>query len=305
MSVRLFPLLLPLLALSCSSPQAGDIDKRISELRDTTGNVQETDRVISEIVPIGESAGPKLIELFEDDDQLLNEAAVEALSRMPSTRTHLETAMLDTRASIRTRTHSILALDRMAHRDTFEALLVASKDPDARVRPYAIRAIGALKRPDSLDPLAEILRSGTKDDAAAAAIALGRLGDTRATALLVDALTFRPHEAKYAIITALGSLRDPTSVATLESLTASDRAQEVVMAVDSLGRIAATGDPGARDALHRIIRDTSSLGCLDAIQAIKPFADEADVPALKSALNSNSAHIRSAANEVLGLIAKE
>ncbi|MGH9866922.1 MAG: HEAT repeat domain-containing protein [Candidatus Polarisedimenticolia bacterium] len=92
-----------------------------------------------------------------------------------------------------------------------EALLRAMRDPEPTVRIAAIGALGSSSEPDAIRPLQRVLESGSADERAAAALALGRLGAVEAFPALVETATLNESETvRHSAEMALTSLLEAT-----------------------------------------------------------------------------------------------
>jgi HEAT repeat protein len=127
------------------------------------------------------------------------------------------------------------------------ARLASEKSPETRA--VIARALGELKDPSSVDPLAAALDVNTADGAtsrmnAAIAQALGDIRDPRAAPALLALLRSRDDYVRQDAIAALGELRAPAAVPTLAELALDDRSPPAVnrRAIVALGEI---GDPRA------------------------------------------------------------
>ncbi len=127
------------------------------------------------------------------------------------------------------------------------ARLASEKSPE--VRAVIARALGELKDPSSVDPLAAALDVNTADGAtsrmnAAIAQALGDIKDPRAAPALMSLLRSRDDYVRQDAIGALGEIRAQAAVPTLAELALDDRSPPAVnrRAIVALGEI---GDPRA------------------------------------------------------------
>ena len=105
---------------------------------------------------VGESAIPKLIELFEDDDLVIREAAVSAVVQVGE--------------------------------PAIAPLIEALEEDGWAIREQAASALGKLKTPEAVDPLVKALKDKDGGVRTAAVWALERIGDARAVPGLVECL---------------------------------------------------------------------------------------------------------------------
>lgn len=292
-------LALLIVALGCQKGPEGNVALLIKQLREVTGNTVETERIVSELVKIGEPAIEPLVELFSEDDRLLIDAASEALSRIPDAVPVLERVALDRKKQTDVRAMACTTLSKMQDDRAFDSLLSVSKDPDPQLRPYAIRALGGLKLPRVFDELVLILQSGDKDDAGAAGLALGRFGDRRATPLIVDEIRQKKDGRRYAMIAGLGLLSDPSALPLLVEVARGADVQGMTMAIEAIGKIAEAGDAKARETLIGMISEVGFPGRLDAVLAFGPIARESDLPVLRIAASDGESQIRTAAQRIV------
>ena len=122
------------------------------------------------------------------------------------------------------------------------ARLASEKSPE--IRAVIARALGELKDPSSVEPLAAALDVNTADGAtsrmnAAIAQALGDIRDPRAAPALLSLLRSRDDYVRQDAIGALGELRAPAAVPTLAELALDDRSPPAVnrRAIVALGEI--------------------------------------------------------------------
>lgn len=127
------------------------------------------------------------------------------------------------------------------------ARLASEKSPETRA--VIARALGELKDPSSVEPLAAALDVNTSDGAtsrmnAAIAQALGDIKDPRGSTALISLLRSRDDYVRQDAIAALGELRAQAAVPTLVELALDDKSPPAVnrRAIVALGDI---GDPRA------------------------------------------------------------
>lgn len=135
-------------------------------------------------------------------------------------------------------------------------------------------------------PLLTDLREGTRPVRAAAARALGRIGDHAALEPLLGALHDEDvPEVRREIVFALGILghRDavPALIDAMETEPVADTSAEIAIA---LGRL---GDPAALDVLHRQLESSWGLIRERAIEAMALIADESSVQPLIDAMKDH------------------
>jgi len=145
---------------------------------------------------------------------------------------------------------------------------------------------GEAKKTANLEPrVASLYQSSKTDDPRIRrylSIVLGRLGDRRATPLLLDGLKDNDVENRVYAILALGQLRDPGAVPALARLAADPERDIRKTAVYALGEI---GDPGAVPALAQALNDQEADVRWNAAVSLSGFGDRRAVGALKEMLD--------------------
>jgi HEAT repeat protein len=131
-----------------------------------------------------------------------------------------------------------------------------------------------LRSPFFLEPLLELLRKGNTDQKAAAAMALGSLGDERAIEHLRDVFLGSAEDSdalKSAIIEALGELGSERAVEIIVELYRLDpskdevRPQRAHLAIAALGQLAQQGVVAAEEELLQLMTDTSEVVRIQAV----------------------------------------
>jgi len=131
-----------------------------------------------------------------------------------------------------------------------------------------------LRSPDFLEPLLELLREGNTDQKAAAAMALGSLGDERAIEHLKE--TFQQSEPasdalQAAIIEALGEFGSERAVEIIVELYKLDSSrddfgpQRAHLAIAALGQLAQQGVTAAEEELLQLMADPSEAVRIQAV----------------------------------------
>ena len=145
----------------------------------------------------------------------------------------------------------------------FERLCSILQEGRAGARVEAARAL-AHHGADALGPLCEALEDWSVPVRVAAAVALGDLGDRRATPVLCRALPLWHTAVRRAVADALGRLGDPSAAGPLR-LALSDPAGVVrVAAAEALTRL---GDPAALPALRSVLADPAASPALRGASA--------------------------------------
>ena len=145
---------------------------------------------------------------------------------------------------------------------------------------------GEAKKTPNLEPrVAELYRSSKNDDPRIRrylSIVLGRLGDRRATPLLLDGVQDKDVENRVYAILALGDLRDPAAVPALNQLVADPEKDVRKTAVYALGNI---GDARAVPALAQALNDQEPDVRWNAAVSLSAFGDRRAVGPLKEMLD--------------------
>jgi HEAT repeat protein len=145
---------------------------------------------------------------------------------------------------------------------------------------------GEAKKSPNLEPrVAALYQSSKSDDPRIRrylAIVLGRLGDRRATPLLLDGLNDKDVENRVYAMLALGELRDPAAVPALAKLTTDPERDVRKTAVYALGTI---NDPRAVPALAQALNDQEADVRWNAAVSLAGLGDRRAVGPLKEMLD--------------------
>ena len=145
---------------------------------------------------------------------------------------------------------------------------------------------GEAKKSPNLEPrVAALYQSSKSDDPRIRrylAIVLGRLGDRRATPLLLDGLNDKDIENRVYAMLALGELRDPAAAPALAKLTTDPERDVRKTAVYALGKI---NDPRAVPALAQALNDQEADVRWNAAVSLAGFGDRRAVGPLKEMLD--------------------
>jgi HEAT repeat protein len=181
-------------------------------------------------------------------------------------------------------------------------LLVALDHPEEQVRVEAARALGLMQHEPAVEPLGEMLLSGSGAEVSAAADALGQIGSPAAVDALLVALadpdlTSRRHAA----LGALESMGDRV-VGPLAAMLASDSEPAARRnAAEALGWI---GSPRATGALVAALKDRDEAVRRQAAWALGETGDPAARAALQRAISRDeSALVQAEAQSALDRLA--
>jgi len=152
---------------------------------------------------------------------------------------------------------------------------------------------GEAKKSPNLEPrVAALYQSSKSDDPRIRrylSIVLGRLGDRRATPLLLDGVNDKDVENRVYAILALGDLRDPAAEPALAKAAADPERDVRKTAVYALGTI---GDPRAVPALAQALNDQEPDVRWNAAVSLAGFGDRRAVGPLKEMLDRDRlAHV--------------
>lgn len=155
---------------------------------------------------------------------------------------------------------------------------------------------GETRKYPNLEPqVAAIYQSSKSDDPRIRrylSVVLGRLGDRRATPVLLDGLRDRDVENRIFALLGLGELRDPAAVPQVAAAAGDSERDIRKTAVYALGQI---GDPSAIPALVKALDDEAADVRYNAALALSRFNDPRAVPALHDMLD------RSRLDHVMGM----
>jgi HEAT repeat protein len=268
-------------SLFARTAQAGDLPLLARLLEDREFNVGLT--VVSELVQHLNEKGPR--------------SSVHVLPL-------LRTALLDHRASIRTKAVEGLGKTRLA--EAFASLAIAAKDEEHDVRESAATALGEIGGERAVPLLLALLDDDTGAVAAKAAEALDKLGwEPREVAQKVRVLLVKGHlpdlvslgtgavpalirvlqgsnaTHKRVAVEALGQIGDPQAVPPLLAVLAGDDAKMVAQAATALGQIR---DRRALAPLATLLREKDADVIMAATQSLVTLGDRGAVDPLQRAL---------------------
>lgn len=163
------------------------------------------------VVGVGTAAVPALLAKVGAVDRQQREYVIAALGTLKAAEAVTPVGRVLGDRSLERRYVAAWALGEIAAPEGIPSLLAALDDPNAEVRRYATRALIKINRP-AVGPLVEHLRAATGESAAGAIRALGDIADpTALDALLAHAAG--PQRAE--VFLALGKLRDSRAEAVL------------------------------------------------------------------------------------------
>jgi HEAT repeat protein len=158
-------------------------------------------------------------------------------------------------------------------------LLSSLSDPDPLIRLAVIGGLGLLRDVDAVPALAARLDSDLPRLQAAAAWALGEIGDTSALASLVQFLASGRDVP--AAVRALGRLGDPRAAAVLFPLLQPPERGVAEYVLEALARLKA---PGTLEALVRVLEGADEALAAEAARALSILGDPRAIPSLEARL---------------------
>jgi len=158
-------------------------------------------------------------------------------------------------------------------------LLQSISDADPLIRLAVISGLGLLRDVDAVPSLAARLQSDLPRLQAAAAWALGEIGDASALPALVQFLASGRDVP--AAVRALGRLGDPRAAAVLFPLLQPPRRGVAEYVLEALARLKATG---TLEALVGVLRGADEALAAEAARALSILGDLAAIPSLETRL---------------------
>ncbi len=152
-----------------------------------------------------------LLDALKDEDGDVRVAAAEALLKM----TNLTSAMLE--GALKNESHNVrrgavMVICEKGGPRAFEALLLALKDPDWKVRVLAANGLGKMKEFRAVEPLIQLLEDDDPDVRNAAINALGEIADKSAVPSIIESLKRDIIVNKISAANALAHIGDKTAV---------------------------------------------------------------------------------------------
>jgi len=281
-------------------------------------------------------AVPALIEFLSDENKEVRKAVIEALGTIahPAAAEPLSSTLASLPARAKERKSNVDKKEELAEYESLAAALGAIGTPAAgsvikvlgareqEPRRWAACALGLIKDPQAIDPLAERLDDARSDVRKAAAHALGCIGHQRALEPLINTLAHKDPETRRAAADALGAIKSPEAVPQL-GRALNDPAEAVQLAaIDALKTIgglqAAVALRSGFDAGKKSVRDASGAA-LKSMHFVPSNAAEratvatfvgdfaaavregtAAIPPLSEAMRSKDAATRRLAADALG-----
>jgi HEAT repeat protein len=175
---------------------------------------------------------------------------------------------------VRVRVAAAEALGRCPEDDVERAtaaLLPYLEDTSPDVRYMVALSLGRLGAEEAVEPLMELYRGDPELMPRQAAVAaLGELGDTRATDVLLEALTDELPDLRFQATSALTQVNPGAAVAPLRHALGDDDPEVRASAAAALGDL---GDAQATDELHQLLDDDSVAVRIEAAVALSRLDD--------------------------------
>lgn len=260
-TVTLGLLAITLLSTGCSRDSAVDLEELAKRARAGDGAaitrlvelLARPDGKVAEqaypaVVAAGAAATPALLELVASSDRQQREYVIAALGTLKAAQAIAPIGKVLADRALERRYVAAWALGEIGLQEGIPHLIGALGDPNAEVRRYATRALIKINRP-AVGPLIEYLRNATGESAAGAIRALGDVADPTA----LDVLLSQAGGAQRAeVFLALGKLRDPRAEAVLIGGLEDRDSRARMNAAMALGPL---GGPKAATALKRTLDD--------------------------------------------------
>ena len=177
-----------------------------------------------------------------------------------------------------------------------EKLIGALEDPLAEIRQEAAAALGELKAPAAVDPLATLFNDPESQVTLSALDALVAIGNDPATGHLINALQLENSDARASAATGLGTLKAARAVEALMAALGDSEEAVQCAAATSLGII---GDEKASGALAGKLKASSPKLRLSCAEALGSTRGSAAVAGLVDAMADDNADVREAVIESL------
>ncbi|MFH1435852.1 MAG: HEAT repeat domain-containing protein [Pseudomonadota bacterium] len=268
-----------------------------------------------------------LIELLKSENPTIRQDAVEALGRISNNKaTAPLLAMLkDEDQQVRGRT--CYALGQIGDSAATDPLLELLDDKEPQVRSAAAYAIGLIGDEKAIDPLLKAMKEADQNERWGYASALGlygdrvfdlakelassdkkglrqygidivgRLNDTRALPILIEALDDKSEDVRQTAARGLSAGGKDAFKALTDRL---EKEKSVDVRIEILRTIGYTGDSKAVPLLIAASKDDTARARAEAVRALGQFDDEKAIEALMEALGDDSEWVKESAVRALG-----
>ena len=246
-------------------------------------------------------AGAKVLPLIKDKDPAVQQAAVVATGRLAPDGAVRALARSAGKEELNLRVLATTALGLTRNAAAVTPLMRLLTDSHPKVQANAARSLGAIGNERATMALATMLADPVTRAPVRHAVAesLGRLGDPKAVAILLQATGETEPQIRKAAIVSLGQLKDPRAVRVLALLTRDAELREV--AIRALGQIAHV------DGLASLLRIAKEPGAdpitvKQAFWALGEIKSESTVAALKPYLAAKDTQMVKLACDALGRV---
>ena len=215
-----------------------------------------------------------LVSVLRDTDRAVREAAIGALTAIgePSVPA-LGLCLSDPQVGVQEAASAVLAV--IADERVLAPLIASLRNRDWIVRMHAVKALGRIKDPNSIEPLIPLLQDKVKAVREEVTAALAAIGDAAIPSLLA-ALTHTEWLVRLHAVEALGKMRSAAAVEPLLSVLFNDH--DTAIREDTIRALGLIGDPRALDFLQVALKEPGLRPL--AVEAMGHIGDRRAVPLL-------------------------
>ncbi len=275
-------------------------DSLIAQL--TTGDVNARTRAIERLGLMGDSkAFQPLIEVLTNSKELqVRVMAAQALGTLKDRRSTDALISASGAPEKDLRLAAVNSLGLISDHTSAEALFVAAKDTDQGVRDAAIQSLAAMGI--SVERLSTEITNPNWQTRVAAITTFARLGDPKATPLLITALKDSDSRVRTESARTLGQLGDQRALDALISSLNDASADVRVESTFALGRLK---DPRALAPLTTLLNDRDSRVSLAAAESLARMQDPRAIRVLVGSLSEPDWRVRARAAQVLAHVSAD
>ncbi|HKP85424.1 MAG TPA: HEAT repeat domain-containing protein [Blastocatellia bacterium] len=265
-----------------------------------TGDASARLRAADRLALMGDAkAVPPLIEALATSKELqLRVAAAQALGALKDRRAVDALVAASGAAEKDVRLAAVNSLGLINDHTSAEALFVAAKDTDQGVRDAAVQALAAMGV--SVERLSADMTNANWQVRVAAITTFARLGDNKATPLVITALKDADSRVRSEAARTLGQLSDESAITALINSLGDSSAEVRVEATFALGRLK---DGRAIAPLTTLLTDRDSRVSLAAAESLARMKDPRAVRVLVGSLAEPDWRVRARAAQVLAHVA--
>jgi len=275
-------------------------DSLIAQL--TTGDVNARTRAIERLGLMGDSkAFQPLIEVLTSSKELqVRVTAAQALGTLKDRRSTDALIAASGAPEKDLRLAAVNSLGLISDHTSAEALFVAAKDTDQGVRDAAIQSLAAIGI--SVERLSTEITNPNWQTRVAAITTFARLGDPKATPLLITALKDSDSRVRTESARTLGQLGDQRALDALISSLNDTSADVRVESTFALGRLK---DQRALAPLTTLLSDRDSRVSLAAAESLARMQDPRAIRVLVGSLSEPDWRVRARAAQVLAHVSAD